>query len=35
MQLDYAQKAVADSQKAHDLAVLRYKGGLVASLSWC
>lgn len=27
-QLDYVRKAVADSQKAHDLAVLRYKGGL-------
>ncbi len=27
-QLIYADKAVADSRKAHDLAVLRYKGGL-------
>jgi NodT family efflux transporter outer membrane factor (OMF) lipoprotein len=28
VQLDYAQKAVADSRKAYDLAVLRYNGGL-------
>jgi NodT family efflux transporter outer membrane factor (OMF) lipoprotein len=28
VQLDYADKALADSQKAYDLAVLRYKGGL-------
>ena len=28
VQLDYARKASADSQKAHDLATLRYKGGL-------
>jgi NodT family efflux transporter outer membrane factor (OMF) lipoprotein len=28
VQLDYAQKAVTDSRKAYDLAVLRYKGGL-------
>jgi NodT family efflux transporter outer membrane factor (OMF) lipoprotein len=28
VQLDYAGKAVSDSQKAYDLAVLRYKGGL-------
>jgi NodT family efflux transporter outer membrane factor (OMF) lipoprotein len=28
VQLDYAQKAVADARKAHDLAVLRYNGGL-------
>jgi outer membrane protein TolC len=27
-QLGFADKAVADSQKAYDLAVLRYKGGL-------
>jgi outer membrane protein TolC len=26
--VDYADKAVADSRKAYDLAVLRYKGGL-------
>jgi NodT family efflux transporter outer membrane factor (OMF) lipoprotein len=28
VQVDYADKAVADSRKAYDLAVLRYKGGL-------
>ncbi|HEY4031450.1 MAG TPA: efflux transporter outer membrane subunit [Caulobacteraceae bacterium] len=28
VQMDYADKAVADSRKAYDLAVLRYKGGL-------
>lgn len=28
VQLDYADKAAADSRKAYDLAVLRYKGGL-------
>ncbi|MGZ6012086.1 MAG: efflux transporter outer membrane subunit [Caulobacteraceae bacterium] len=28
VQLDYADKALTDSRKAHDLAVLRYKGGL-------
>ena len=28
VQLDYVDKAAADSRKAHDLAVLRYKGGL-------
>ena len=28
VQLDYAGKAVSDSQRAYDLAVLRYKGGL-------
>lgn len=28
VQLDYAQKASADSQKAYDLAMMRYKGGL-------
>jgi len=28
VQLDYADKALADSRKAYDLAVLRYKGGL-------
>ena len=28
VQLDYADKALADSRKAYDLALLRYKGGL-------
>jgi outer membrane protein TolC len=28
VQLGYADKAVADSRKAYDLALLRYKGGL-------
>ena len=28
VQLTYNERAVADSQKAHDLALLRYKGGL-------
>ena len=28
MQLDYARKASADSEKAYNLATLRYKGGL-------
>lgn len=32
IQLDYAQKALADSRKAYDLAVLRYKGGLAPYL---